>query len=86
MGTNNKNCTNDLDGAYEILWSFEYTFYKDLRNHLLKERYLLSIYTNKEVVMSILECSLHYFADRFEKWCIEHFKNSNDVGKIHCSS
>ena len=82
MGTNNKKCTNDLDAAYEILLSFEYTFYKDLRNHLLKKGYLLSIHTKKEVVMNILECSLHYFADRFEKWCIEHFKNSNDVGKI----
>ena len=82
MEKNNKKSTNDLDAAYEILLSFEYTFYKDLRNHLLKKGYLLSIHTNKEVVMNILECSLHYFADRFEKWCIEHFKNSNDVGKI----
>jgi len=82
MGEDNEESTNDLNEAREILWSFEYKFYKDLRNHLLKKEHLPSIHTNKEIVMEILECSLRYFADQFEKWCIEHFKNSNDVGKI----
>ena len=80
---NDSTCSkSERETAFDVIYSFQAKYYAELRERLLSDGFLPQTYLEKESVMRILEYGIRYFADMFEKLCVDSFKHPHDIGQI----
>ena len=81
----NKTAINEsqsIESVMDVIYSFQYKYYCSLKESLNSNGFVSEIYTDKQSVMQILEYSIRFFAELFERWCIDNIHNSIDIGHI----
>lgn len=77
------NCNkSESEAAFDAIYYLQAQYFAELSDRLLEDGYLPQLYLEKDSVMRILEFSIHYFAEKFEKWCVDSLKNPKDIGQI----
>ncbi len=61
---------SEIEAAFDVIYNCQAKYYAELRERLLSEGFLPQSYLEKDSVMRILEYSIRYFTDMFEKLCL----------------